>query len=86
MPFLPADSRNLAPPYQEQRIVQRRTCVTAEEEGNGATPAHLFNFLLCLKPHSDLATVNDDNLGPAGAFRSLQPAGNALCLRVSRKE
>ena len=57
-----------APLYQEQGSFKGAHYVTAEEEGNGATPAHLFNFLLYLKPYGDLATVNDDNLGPAVHF------------------
>ena len=57
-----------APLYQEQGSFKGAHYVTAEEEGNGATPAHLFNFLLYLKPYSDLSTVNDDNLGPAVHF------------------
>lgn len=57
-----------APLYQEQGSFKGAHYVTEEEEGNGATPAHLFNFLLYLKSYGDLATVNDDNLGPAVHF------------------
>ena len=41
--------------------------VTEEEEGFGL-PGPLVHFLLYLKSYGDLATVNDDNLGPAVHF------------------
>lgn len=51
-----------APLYQEQGSFKGAHYVTQLEESNGATPAHLFNFLLRLRPYSGVGTVNDDNL------------------------
>ncbi len=51
-----------APLYQEQGSFKGAHYVTQDEEGNGATPAHLFNFLLYLRPYGDIGTINDDNL------------------------
>ena len=51
-----------APLYQEQGSFKGAHYVTAAEEDNGATPAHLFNFLLYLRPYGDIGTINDDNL------------------------
>ena len=50
------------PLYREQGSFKGAHYITEEEENNGATAAHLFNFLLNLKPYGDLATVNDDNI------------------------
>ncbi|MCA9368195.1 hypothetical protein KC887_08135 [Candidatus Kaiserbacteria bacterium] len=50
-----------APLYQEQGSFKGAHYVTEEEEGNGATPAHLFNFVLHLEPYSSIGTINDDN-------------------------
>ncbi len=58
-----------APLYQEQGSFKGAHYVTAAEEDNGATPAHLFNFLLYLRPYGDIGTINDDNLSsPAVHF------------------
>ena len=51
-----------APLYQEQGSFKGAHYVTQDEEGDGATPAHLFNFLLYLRPYGDIGTINDDNL------------------------
>ncbi|MCA9368362.1 hypothetical protein KC887_08995, partial [Candidatus Kaiserbacteria bacterium] len=50
-----------APLYQEQGSFKGAHYVTEEEENNGASPAHLFNFVLHLEPYSSIGTINDDN-------------------------
>ena len=45
-----------------------RTMLQRKRKATGLLRAHLFNFLLYLKSYGDLATVNDDNLGPAVHF------------------
>ena len=50
-----------APLYQEQGSFKGAHYVTADEEVNGATPAHLFNFLMYLDPYSAIGTLNATN-------------------------
>ncbi len=50
-----------APLYQEQGSFKGAHYVTAEEESNGSSPAHFFNFLLYLDPYSAIGTVNTAN-------------------------
>lgn len=51
-----------APLYQDQGSFKGAAYVTATEEANGATPAHLFNFSLRLRMYGDLPTCNNDNI------------------------
>ena len=54
-----------------------------QRRGRQRATAHLLVHFLCTwKSRRSLATVNDDNLGPAVHFCSVQPTGNALCVRV----
>lgn len=50
-----------APMFQEQGSFKGAHYVTAEEESNGATPAHLFNFVLYPEPYSAIGTLNATN-------------------------
>jgi hypothetical protein len=50
-----------APLYQEQGSFKGAHYVTADEEVNGSSPAHFFNFLLYLDPYSAIGTVNTAN-------------------------
>jgi hypothetical protein len=50
-----------APLFQEQGSFKGAHYVTAEEESNGATPAHLFNFVLYPEPYSSIGTLNATN-------------------------
>ncbi len=50
-----------APLYQEQGSFKGAHYVTQDEEGNGATPFHGFDFLLYLRSYGDLGTLNADN-------------------------
>jgi hypothetical protein len=50
-----------APLFQEQGSFKGAHYVTAEEESNGATPAHLFNFVLYPEPYSAIGTLNATN-------------------------
>ncbi len=57
-----------APLYQEQGSFKGAHYVTMDEESNGATPFHGFNFLLYLRPYSAFSTCNEDNNGDAVFF------------------
>jgi len=50
-----------APLFQEQGSFKGAHYVTAEEESNGATPAHLFNFVLYPEPYGAIGTLNATN-------------------------
>ncbi len=50
-----------APLYQEQGSFKGAHYVTHEEEINGATPFHGFNFLLYLRTYDSFSTCNTDN-------------------------
>jgi hypothetical protein len=72
-----------APLYQEQGSFNGAHYVTQDEEGNGATPFHGFDFLLYLRSYGDIGTLNAENeIWRSGLFRAVQPAGNALRDRV----
>ena len=63
-----------APLSQEQRSFKGAHYVTQLEEGNGATPAHLFNFRLYLRPYVDMGTIHDDTLSsPSDHFVPCNP-------------
>lgn len=50
-----------APIYQEQGSFKGAHYVTLDEESNGATAFHGFNFMLYLRPYSNFDTCNEDN-------------------------
>ncbi len=58
-----------APLYQEQGSFKGAHYVTLDEENNGATPFHGFNFLLYLRAYSEFSACNEDNeTGQAAYF------------------
>lgn len=56
------------PLYQEQGSFKGAHYVTLDEEANGATPFHGFNFLLYLRSYGEFSTCNSDNDGQAVYF------------------
>ena len=50
-----------APLYREQGSFKGAHYVTQDEEGLGATPAHLFNFRLVMHTLSDVGEINELN-------------------------
>ncbi len=50
-----------APLYQEQGSFKGAHYVTLNEESNGATAFHGFNFLIMLRTYDDFHSVNQDN-------------------------
>ena len=57
-----------APLYQEQGSFKGAHYVTQDEEGNGATPFHGFDFLLYLRSYGDIGTLNAENETGAAVY------------------